>query len=54
MVASIRSVVVCQRRWSEETVDFAGLAGEADVIDGADFTAFLVLETLGQTTSFNH
>jgi hypothetical protein len=30
------------------------LAGEADVIDGADFPALLVLEALGQAASFNH
>src|SRR5216683_1062213 len=39
---------------AEQAVDLAGLAGEADVIDGADFTALLVLEALGQATSFNH
>jgi hypothetical protein len=27
---------------------------KADVIDGADFTALLVLEALGQATSINH
>src|SRR6267378_3209436 len=39
---------------AEEAVNLARLAGEADVIDGADFTALLVLEALGQATSFNH
>src|SRR5579859_685523 len=39
---------------SEEAVYLAGLAGEADVIDGADFTALLILEALGQATSINH
>src|SRR6202158_1037921 len=39
---------------AEKTVNLAGLAGEADVIDGADFTALLVLEALGQGSSFNH
>src|SRR4029077_13488299 len=37
-----------------QAVDFAGLAGEADVIYGADFAALLVLEALGQGTSFDH
>src|SRR5216684_10802 len=39
---------------AEETVNLAGLAGKADVIDGADFTALFVLEALGQATSFDH
>src|SRR5437667_231315 len=39
---------------AQETINPAGLADKADVIDGADFTALLVLEALGQTASFNH
>src|SRR5260370_147464 len=39
---------------AEETVNLAGLAGKADVIDSADFTALFVLEAFGQTTSINH
>src|SRR5712692_7670624 len=39
---------------AEEPVNLAGLAGKADVINGADFTALLVLEALGQATSFDH
>src|SRR5260370_37927451 len=39
---------------AEEAVNLAGLAGEADVIDGADFTALLVLEAFGQAASFDH
>src|SRR6266852_7245759 len=39
---------------AEEAVNLARLAGEADIIDGADFTALLVLEALGQAASFNH
>src|SRR6266850_2170224 len=39
---------------SEKTVNLSGLAGKADVIYGADFAALLVLEALGQATSFNH
>src|SRR6266478_7214876 len=39
---------------SEEAVNSARLAREADVIDSADFAAFFVLEAFGQATSFNH
>src|SRR5882762_9461364 len=39
---------------AQEAVNLARLAGEADVVDGADFAALLVLEALGQATSFNH
>src|SRR5438477_571981 len=39
---------------AQEAVNLAGLASKADVIDGADFAAFLVLEALGQATSFDH
>src|SRR6266850_5233791 len=39
---------------AEKTVNLSGLAGKADVIYGADFAALLVLEALGQATSFNH
>src|SRR5712664_477617 len=39
---------------AEEAVNLARLAGEVDVIDGADFAALLVLEALGQATSLDH
>src|SRR6266478_4396518 len=32
---------------SEETVNLAGLASKADIVDGTDFTALLVLEAFG-------
>jgi hypothetical protein len=39
---------------TKEAINLAGMAGEADVIDGADLAAFLVLEVFGQGTSFDH
>ncbi len=39
---------------AEETIDFAGLASEADIIHGTDFAPFFVLEALGQATSLDH
>src|SRR6266403_312241 len=39
---------------AEKAVNSARLAGEADVIDGADFAALLILEALGQATSLDH
>src|ERR1035437_8740216 len=39
---------------AEEAIDFAGLRGEADVVDGADGAAFFILEGLRQPASFDH
>jgi len=39
---------------AEQAVNLAGLALKANVIDGTDFAALLVLEALGQATSINH
>src|SRR6476646_697492 len=39
---------------AEQAVNLAGLTLKADVIDGTDFAALLVLEALGQATSINH
>ena len=37
---------------AEQAVNLAGLAGEGDVVHGADFAAFFVLETLAQSHVF--
>src|SRR4029077_14410935 len=39
---------------AEKAINLAGLAGETDVIDGAEFTALFVVEALGQAASFDH
>ena len=39
---------------AEQTVDLAGLAGEGDVIDGANLAALLVVKDLDKTTRFDH
>jgi hypothetical protein len=39
---------------SEKAVNFAGMAREAHMVNGANDTALLVLEVLAQSTSFNH
>src|SRR5208337_2111179 len=39
---------------TQQAVYLTGLADEADVINGANFTALLVLERFDQTTSFDH
>ena len=39
---------------AQEAVNLSRLAGETDLIDGADFAAPLVVEVLGQTTGFDH
>src|SRR5215471_2240308 len=39
---------------AKQSVNLSGLAGEADIVHGSDFTALFVLKPFGQSTSFDH
>ena len=39
---------------AQQAIDLAGLAGEGDVIDGANLAAFFVVKDLHETVGFDH
>src|SRR5262249_23080925 len=39
---------------AKQSVNLSGLAGEADIVHGSDFTALFVLKPFGQSTNFDH